>query len=289
MAAYWAFAVYAAVVILVARGDDAIWAAWAVPAYGVAAVMVSNRRRARGASRCWPRSRSARRLLMLAQGDLAAGMAVIERSATLLVRDGTPYLPAHQPVVLAADPYLPAVALFGLPSASDPARPAIRRVWLVLVTSAALAAALRVLLPHPALRGLQARPAAGHGVRGRLPGAGAEPGGDHDPDRPVLALMLLALSLISYPERVVPAAATLGLACAMKPTAARSRCSRRCCAAGTAPAPAVVFTGTAFAFVVAAATLPAVIASPVRDGAEHGAVPAGSGPPSHPRGLLDAR
>jgi len=82
-------------------------------------------------------------------------------------------------------------------------------------------------------------------------------------DPPVLALMLLALSLISSPERVVPAAAALGLACAMKPTAwlaipvlaamLRSRDGTRT---------AVVFAGTAFAF-VAAATLPAVIASPV--------------------------
>ena len=93
-------------------------------------------------------------LLMLAQGDLAAGMAVIERSATLLVRDGTPYLPAHQlSSWLAYDPYLPAMALFGLPSASGlQGAPGDPRVWLVLVTVAALAAGLRVLLPHSVRR-----------------------------------------------------------------------------------------------------------------------------------------
>jgi len=130
VAAYWAFAVYAAITILVARGDDAIWAAWAVPAYGVAAVMVSRPR-----SRAWGIALltaafavGAPLLLMLAQGDLAAGMAVIDRSATLLVRDGTPYLPAHQlSSWLAYDPYLPAMALFGLPSASGlQGAPAIR-------------------------------------------------------------------------------------------------------------------------------------------------------------------
>ncbi|HEX4397396.1 MAG TPA: hypothetical protein VH136_07160, partial [Trebonia sp.] len=154
MAAYWAFAVYAAITILVARGDDAIWAAWAVPAYGVAAVMLPRSRTWGIALLTATFAVGAPLLLMLAQGDLAAGMAVIDRSATLLVRDGTPYLPAHQlSSWLAYDPYLPAMALFGLPSASGlQGAPGDPRVWLVLVTVAALAAALRVLLPHPVRR-----------------------------------------------------------------------------------------------------------------------------------------
>lgn len=268
VAAYWAFAVYAAIVILVARGDDAIWAAWAVPAYGVAAVMVSRPR-----SRTWGIALltaafavGAPLLLMLAQGDLAAGMAVIERSATLLVRDGTPYLPAHQlSSWLAYDPYLPAMALFGLPSASGlQGAPGDPRVWLVLVTVAALAAGLGVLLPHSVRRCADCRRdllrATAFAVACPVLALNLAV---TTTDPPVLALMLLALSLISYPERVVPAAAALGLACAMKPTAwlaipvlaamVRSRDGTR---------PAVVFTGTAFAFVTAA-TLPAVIASPV--------------------------
>ena len=268
VAAYWAFAAYAAIVILVARGDDAIWAAWAVPAYGVAAVMVSRPR-----SRTWGIALltaafavGAPLLLMLAQGDLAAGMAVIERSATLLVRDGTPYLPAHQlSSWLAYDPYLPAMALFGLPSASGlQGAPGDPQVWLVLVTVAALAAGLRVLLPHSVRRCADCRRdllrATAFAVACPVLALNLAV---TTTDPPVLALMLLALSLISYPERVVPAAAALGLACAMKPTAwlaipvlaamVRSRDGTR---------QAVVFTGTALAFVTAA-TLPAAVASPV--------------------------
>jgi len=264
--AYWAFAVYAAIVILVARGDDAIWAAWAVPAYGVAAVMLPRSRTWGIALLTAAFAVGAPLLLMLAQGDLAAGMAVIERSATLLVRDGTPYLPAGQlSNWLAYDPYLPAMALFGLPSASGlQGAPGDPRVWLVLVTVAALAAALRVLLPHSVRYCADCR----HDLLRGTAFALACPVlalnlAVTTTDPPVLALMLLALSLISYPERVVPAAAALGLACAMKPTAwlaipvlavmLRSRDGTRS---------AVVFTGTSFAF-VAAATLPAVIASPV--------------------------
>jgi glycosyl transferase family 87 len=266
VAAYWAFAVYAAIVILVARGDDAIWAAWAVPAYGVAAVMLPRSRTWGIAMLTAAFAVGAPLLLMLAQGDLAAGMAVIERSATLLVRDGTPYLPAHElSSWLAYDPYLPAMALFGLPSASGlQGAPGDPRVWLVLVTIAALAAALRVLLPHPARTCVDCR----HDLLRATAFAAACPVlalnlAVTTTDPPVLALMLLSLSLLSYPERVVPAAAALGLACAMKPTAwlaipvlaamLRSRDGTRS---------AAVFTGTSFAF-VAAATLPAVIASPV--------------------------
>jgi Glycosyltransferase family 87 len=266
VAAYWAFAAYAAIVILVARGDDAIWAAWAVPAYGVAAVMLPRSRTWGIALLTAAFAVGAPLLLMLAQGDLAAGMAVIDRSASLLVRDGTPYLPAGQlSSWLAYDPYLPAMALFGLPSAAGlQGAPGDPRVWLVLVTVVALAAAMRVLVPHPVRRCAGCR----HDLLRATAFAVACPVlalnlAVTTTDPPVLALMLLSLSLLSYPERVGPAAAALGLACAMKPTAwlaipvlaamLRSRDGTRS---------AVLFTGTSFAF-VAAATLPAVVASPV--------------------------
>ena len=231
-------------------------------------------------------------LLMLAQGDLAAGMAVIERSATLLVRDGTPYLPAHQlSSWLAYDPYLPAMALFGLPSAAGlQGAPGDPRVWLVLVTVAALAAGLRVLLPHSVRRCAQlpARPAADHGVRGRLPGAGAEPGGDHDrPARPGPdaagaephqlpgtrgARRGRARSrLCDEADRVArdPGARGDGAQQGRHPAGGRvHRHGARVCHHGHAA------RGDR---------------QPGRDGAEHRAVPARPGPPSHPGGILDAR
>lgn len=265
-AAYWVFAAYATAVILLARGDDAIWAAWAVPAYGVAAVTLPRSRTGGIALLTAAFAVGAPLLVMLAQGDLSAGMAVIERSATLLVRSGTPYLPAGQlSSWLAYDPYLPAMALFGLPSAAGlQGAPGDPRVWLVLVTVAALAAAFRVLMPH-SVRGCQdcrrdmlratAFAVACPVLALNLAVTTTDP--------PVLALMLLALSLLSYPERTVPAAAALGLACAMKPTAwlaipvlaamLRARDGNRA---------AVVFTGTSLLFIVAAA-IPALIADPV--------------------------
>ena len=264
--AYWIFAVYAVAVILLARGQDAIWAAWAVPAYGVAAIML-------------PRSRSwgvalltavfavaVPLLLMLAQGDLTAGMAVIQRGASLLIRDGTPYLPSWQlSNWLAYNPYLPAMALFGLPSAAGlQGAPGNPEVWLVLVTVAALCAALGTQLPHSAVRCADCR----HDLVRWTAFAVACPVmalnlAVTTTDPPVVALLLLALSLANYPERTVAAAAALGLACAMKPTAwlaipvlalmLRQRDGTRS---------AVRFTATSVAF-IAAATLPAVIADPV--------------------------
>ena len=264
--AYWIFAVYAVAVILLARGQDAIWAAWAVPAYGVAAIML-------------PRSRSwgvalltavfavaVPLLLMLAQGDLTAGMAVIQRGASLLIRDGTPYLPSWQPSNwLAYNPYLPAMALFGLPNAAGlQGAPGNPQVWLVLVTVAALCAALGTQLPHSALRCPDCR----HDLVRWTAFAVACPVmalnlAVTTTDPPVVALLLLALGLANYPERTVAAAAALGLACAMKPTVwlaipvlaamLRHRDGTRA---------AVRFTATSVAF-TAAATLPAVIANPV--------------------------
>jgi hypothetical protein len=264
--AYWAFAAYATAVILLARGQDAIWAAWAVPAYGVAAVMLPRSRTWGIAMLTAAFAVGAPLLVMLAQGDLSAGMAVIDRSATLLVRSGTPYLPAGQlSSWLAYDPYLPAMALFGLPSAAGlQGAPGDPRVWLVLVTVAALAGSFRALMPHSVRSCLECRRdmlrATAFAVACPVIALNLAV---TTTDPPVLALMLLALSLISYQERTVPAAAALGLACAMKPTAwlaipvlavmVRARDGNRA---------AIVFTGTSLAFIVVAA-IPALIADPV--------------------------
>ena len=62
--------------ILLARGDDAIWAAWAVPAYGVAAVTLPRSRTWGVALLTAAFAVGAPLLVMLAQGDLAAGMEI---------------------------------------------------------------------------------------------------------------------------------------------------------------------------------------------------------------------
>ncbi len=267
MAAYWVFAAYAVAVVLLATGQDAVWAVWAVPAYGVAAVMLPRSHTWGVAMLTAAFAVAAPLLLLLAQGgELAAGMAVIERSAVLLVRDGTPYLPSWQlSSWLAYNPYLPAMALFGLPSAAGlQGAPGDPRVWLVLVTLAALGAAFCTLVPHP-VRGCPdcRRDALRYTALAAACPVMALNLAVTTTDPPVLALMLLSLGLIGRPERVVASATALGLACAMKPTAwlaipvlaamLRSRDGTRA---------AVTFTATSLAF-IAGAIVPAVIASPV--------------------------
>jgi hypothetical protein len=266
MAAYWVFAAYAFAVALLASGQDALWAAWAVPAYGVAAVMLPRARTGGVALLTAVFAVAAPLLLLLAEGgELAAGMAVIERSAVLLVRDGTPYLPSMKlSSWLAYNPYLPAMALFGLPSAAGlQGAPGDPRVWLVLVTVAALGAAFCTLVPHPVHECAECRSDA---LRYTAFAAACPVMALNlavtTTDPPVLALMLLALGLIARPERWAASAAALGLACAMKPTAwlaipvlAAMLQSRD----GTGAA--IRYTATSLACIVAA-TVPAMIASP---------------------------
>jgi Glycosyltransferase family 87 len=267
MTAYCLFAAYAAAVALLATGQDALWAAWAVPAYAVAAVALPRARTWGVAMLTAAFAVAAPLLLLLAQGgELAAGMAVIERSAVLLVRDGTPYLPSWQlSSWLAYNPYLPAMALFGLPSAAGlRGAPGDPRVWLVLVTVAALGAAFATLVPHS----VRACPDCRRDLLRYTAFAVACPVmalnlAVTTTDPPVLALMLLALGLIARPQRWAASAVALGLACAMKPTAwlaipvlavmLRSRDGTR---------QAIRYSATALAIIVAV-TLPAVIASPV--------------------------
>lgn len=264
--AYWVFAAYAAGVALLASGQDALWAAWAVPAYSVAAVMLPRSRGWGVAMLTAIFAVGAPLLLLLAQGgELAAGMAVIERSAELLIRDGTPYLHSWQlSSWLAYNPYLPAMALFGLPSAAGlHGAPGDPRVWLVIATVAVLGAAFCTLVPHPVWGCLDCR----RDVLRYTAFAAACPLmalnlAVTTTDPPVIALMLLSLGLMARPDRTAASAAALGLACALKQTAwlaipvqaamVRSRDGTRA---------AVRFTATSLAFVVAA-TVPALIASP---------------------------
>jgi hypothetical protein len=267
MTAYWVFAAYAIGVALWASGDDALWAAWAVPAYAVAALVLPRSRGWGVAMLTAVFAVAAPLLLLLAQGgELAAGMAVIERSAVLLIKDGTPYLPSWQlSSWIAYNPYLPAMALFGLPSAVGlQGAPGDPRVWLVLATVATLAAAFCTLVPHPVRSCLDCR----REVLRYTAFAAACPVmalnlAVTTTDPPVLALMLLSLGLLARTDRTAASAAAMGLACAMKPTAwpaipvlavmLRSRDGTKA---------AVRFVATSLAFIVAA-TLPALIASPV--------------------------
>jgi hypothetical protein len=145
---------------------------------------------------------------------------VIQRAASLLLQHGTPYLGNGELLnALSYNPYLPMMALFGLPKAlgatgllADP------RLWLGGVSIALIYVAFSVAAPHRHCESCR------HGVTMYTVFVAASPViafplalGITDP--PVIALMFLALALITRPSGVFRAALTLGVACAMKATA----------------------------------------------------------------------
>src|SRR6185437_579155 len=242
-------AAYAAIASVTTAGLDQVWARWALPGYAAAALVLWFRRDKPG--RGWAPALLVAVALALAvpfarlsvRGALTDGMVVIGRSALLLLGHGLPYLPVGQlSSWLSYNPYLPLMALFGLPKAAglaglagDPG------VWMALATVALLAAAVWTTMPHPVF-----------GKHGDLGNHGdlvrhGDPGGEYcrecrrdtlrytafavsspvialnlaviTTDPPVLALMLLALALAARPSWAVRAGLVLGAACALKVTA----------------------------------------------------------------------
>ncbi len=151
MAAYSAFGVYAVAAAIFSGGRDQVWAIWAACGYAAALLIL------------WRWSgRTAAVLVSVALAVLAPllwlsvaypledGMAVIDRSATLLLHHGSPYLPAAQVTWwLSYNPYLPVMTLFGLPSAAGIGGLAGNSgVWIALGTVVPFAAAFWIAMPH---------------------------------------------------------------------------------------------------------------------------------------------
>jgi hypothetical protein len=157
-AAWWyaGFGVYAAgVAVFCGPGDDRSWGIWASFGYAAAAAVAA----------AWPSRRGQAAALGVAlAGALAAPLswlaltapatpdvAVVARAGVLLAHHGTPYLPAAQLAHggwLAYNPYLPVMALFGLPHAAGlPGLAGDPRPWLAAATLAALAAACYAAAP----------------------------------------------------------------------------------------------------------------------------------------------
>ena len=216
-------AVFALVTALTSsNAPERVWGAFAAAGYAACAVTATVMRRrglrlvvliglasAVGAPLAW----------MAVTGMAQPEVAVIIRSAAMLVHQGTPYA---SPAALAAahswhayDPYLPALIVFGVPRVfvgglfSDP------RIWFGAVFVATFGAAARFArAPRPVWWTLlvTASPVVA------LPLA---VGGD---DLPVLSLMCLGLALASRGSRsqwrwAAAAGLALGLAAAMKATA----------------------------------------------------------------------
>jgi hypothetical protein len=240
MAAYAAFAAYAAIAGVFSAGEDRVWAIWATCGYAVALIMLWR----------WS-TRIAAVLVSVALAVLApllwlsvaypleAGMVVIDRSATLLLHHGSPYLSAAQVSSwLSYNPYLPVMTLFGLPSAAGLGGLAGNSgVWIAIGTVVPLAAAFWIAMPA---RGDDPPGPPRQGTHrscppGRRDALLATAVAVASPviglnlavittDPPVLALILLALALAATERTsrlagIIGSGVALGAACDMKSTA----------------------------------------------------------------------
>jgi hypothetical protein len=203
---------------ILSGGRDKAWAIWAACGYAVTLAMLWRlRRRAAALLASVALALVAPLLWVSAAFPLEDGMFVINRAAALLVHHGSPYLPAGQVTSwLSYNPYLPVMTLFGLPHAAGlPGLAGNPGIWLALGTLAVLVAAFLTAVPalrrRDALLGL-AVAAASPVIALNLAVITTDP--------PVLALMLLSLSLgVPHGRRAAAAGAVLGVACALKSTA----------------------------------------------------------------------
>jgi hypothetical protein len=230
MAAYAVFGAYAVAAAIFSGGRDQVWAIWAACGYTVALLMIWR----------WP-SRRVQTVAVLVSAALAVigpllwlstaygletGMMVIDRSATLLLHHGSPYLPAAQVTSWQSyNPYLPVMTLFGLPSAAGLGGLAGNPgVWLAVGTVAVLAAAFWVAMPHRYCPECRRNAVLGLAVAVASPVIALNLA-VITTDPPVLALILLSLALAvprgtkATAAQICGSGAVLGVACDLKSTA----------------------------------------------------------------------
>jgi hypothetical protein len=225
LAANAVFTVYATALAVDTGHADRTWAIWAAAAYAVTTLILWVTR-GKNVPVMVP-------LLVALAGALAAPVTwlitrvsptaevdVISRSAVLLLQHGSPYLPQGQLASwLSYNPYLPVMALFGLPRAlgasglfGDP------RLWLTATSFALIWAAFAIAAPHRHCDNCRRHVWMSTVFIAASPVI-AFPLAVGITDPPVMALMFLTLALIAKPSNVYRAAVTLGVACAMKATA----------------------------------------------------------------------
>jgi len=230
---YAGFAVYAACVAAFSGpGLDRWWGIWAAGGYAIAA-WIAAAFRTRVAQHVALAVAVAGALVapltwLATQEPMTPDVTVVARSGALLLHHGTPYLPVAQLAHggwLAYNPYLPVMAVFGLPKAlglpgilGDP------RPWLAAVTFLLLYATFRVTTRS---RATTMRAGKGRGAAVTLAALAiaspvmAFPLAMGITDPPVIALTCLALALLtrSGHRAIWQAALVLGVVCAMKYTA----------------------------------------------------------------------
>ena len=220
-----AFAIYATALAVDTGHADRTWAIWAAVGYGVTTLILWLTRH-KNVPVIIP-------LLVALAGALAAPVTwlatrvaptaevqVISQSATLLLHHGTPYLaPGQLDSWLSYNPYLPLMAVFGMPKAlgvngllADP------RIWLAAVSIALIWAAFTIAAPHRHCEDCRANVMLSTVFIAASPVI-AFPLAVGITDPPVIALMFLTLALIARPSGLIRAAGALGVACAMKATA----------------------------------------------------------------------
>ena len=239
---YAGFAVYAAGVALFSGpGLDHWWGTWAAGGYAVAALVTMITARRAGSGRAWggrlalaaslAGALAAPALWLMTREPTPPDVAVVARAGGLLLHHGSPYLPAAALSAggwLAYNPYLPVMALFGLPGALG--APGKTWPWLIVATFLLLYATFRVTLAPRA--GGDRRAALGHAAFWLACPVMAFPLTMGITDPPVIALTCLALALLARAGRagtarrakasrrdIALAALVLGVACAMKYTA----------------------------------------------------------------------
>jgi hypothetical protein len=225
-----AFAVYAAAVAIFSGGGaDGTWAVWATGGYALTAILAL---RSRGYAA--PLLAALVLALLAPTAWLAlrtaptADVTVVTRSAGLLLRTGSPYLPAGQLATWQSyNPYLPAMALFGLPGAAGlPGLLGDPRPWLAAVSAVLFAASFWMVATHRASgRRDCRRMAAWCAVFAVASPVLALPLAVGITDPPVIGLICFAFACVARyrvtwsPRLPVLAGLAIGVACAMKATA----------------------------------------------------------------------
>ncbi|HUA31487.1 MAG TPA: glycosyltransferase 87 family protein [Streptosporangiaceae bacterium] len=220
-----AFAVYAALMTAFGiGGEDGVWGIWATCGYALAAILAY-----RSGTLAVPLlvafgfAMVAPTIWLALHDPATADVIVVSRSAVLLLHHGSPYLPVAQLSTWTSyNPYLPTMALFGLPSAAGfPGLLGDTRPWLAAATVVLAAAAFWVGTPHRGSRCRDCRAAAWwFAVFAVASPVLALPLSVGITDPPVTALTCLALAFVARSRRMpVVAGLTIGVACAMKATA----------------------------------------------------------------------